>query len=471
MNENMKSQIYAVLEKYDKPYSEDGVNTNLQIWKKNKGGLIDLLRRHPNWNEDELAIVFEVTYSRKIEKELVYIHKNELSRLIWKLEIPEKEQKNFYFLLETITSTYSKTLSNKNIASIIQECGGVNCSVGQKNSRIIHAVCSKYGLDKLPEYNARFAKLADSLNPIKIKRTALLSVHPCDFLEMSNRYNSWHSCHCLEDGEYHGGTLSYMNDASSMVFYTLDDDETDAFHTAAKRTRQIFCYQNGILLQSRLYPQTNDEDTRDQYRNIVQQAIAACLQTPNLWTLKRDIKEVKKHVNTYLNALHYSDYEYSNYHPNISLLKSSFEKENHLMVGYTAYCLECSRPVYSHDSLYCEACCDENHIHCFECGQRVHIDDSHLIDGNEYCDDCCSYCNHCSTYTCEDTTEVKNSRGFSIDVCPDCLKKYYSYCISCNKYVPNESVENIHGKCHCKSCAKDLKPESEENAEDYPVSA
>lgn len=110
--------------------------------------------------------------------------------------------------MDVIAFTYAKTLPGADTAAILKESCGVTCSVGQKNSRIINAICKRYGLDKHPAYNARFAKLADALNPIQIKRTALLSVHPADFLEMSNRKNSWSSCHCLNDGEYHAGTLS-----------------------------------------------------------------------------------------------------------------------------------------------------------------------------------------------------------------------------------------------------------------------
>ena len=96
-------------------------------------------------------------------------------------------------------------------------------------------------------YNALFARLADALNPAHIEKTAVLSIHPCDFLEMSNRDNTWSSCHCLERGSYHGGCQSYMGDAVSMIFFTVSDEYTQDFHTAPRITREIFCYKDNVL--------------------------------------------------------------------------------------------------------------------------------------------------------------------------------------------------------------------------------
>jgi hypothetical protein len=178
---------------------------------------------------------------------------------------------------------------------------------------------------------------------LQVKKRALLSVRPCDYLEMSCKRNSWNSCHKLDGGEYHGGTLSYMNDNCSMIFYTVDDKETEQYYSAPKRTRQVFCYENGILLQSRLYPNTDDNATSDTYRNIVQRTLVDCLNVPNLWTLKREHDEINKRVKSHGDALHYRDYEYKCYHANISLLKDTdVSGTASIVVGAPALCLECS---------------------------------------------------------------------------------------------------------------------------------
>lgn len=506
MNETIKQQVYDVLDEYDKNYSHSSVDENLKSWESNKGWLLELLRHHSNWNEEALAVVFEVTHNREIDKATVNSHKYDLGNLIEEIRLPDCERNKFMKALNAVAFTYTKTLPGIETASLIKKYCGVSCSVGQKNSRIINAICKKYGLDKHPEYNARFAKLADALNPLQVKRTALLSVHPADFLEMSNRKNSWSSCHCLNNGEYHAGTLSYMNDACSIIFYTVDDSVSEMFHTAPKRTRQIFCYNDGILLQSRLYPQTDDEETREMYRNIVQRTIADCLKAPNLWNLKRDQKEVDQRITTHVDALHYRDYEYECYKANISLLKSAnVDEDDSILVGDTAYCIDCSEPISENNTLYCDACNDDGYVSCNECYNRIHEDDAHFIEGNYYCNACCSYCTHCDGYTTGTTTEVQGRRGNSNEVCQSCLEENYYYCEGCDsyfhsdrghhladdfccndcleadcclcencgEYVRNDDVEEIDDNYYCSSCAGDIKEQMEENREpvDYPATA
>ena len=437
---------------------------NLKSWASNKGWLVELLRRHPNWNEKALAVIHEVTHSREIERSTVNYHKYELMQLMDVLDLSNDGRLKLHGALDTITGTYSKTLPDTDRAIIVKEYCGVHCAVGQKTSRIINAICKKYGLDKHPEYNAKFAQLADSLNPLQIKRTALLSVHPCDYLEMSNRDNSWNSCHCLEGGEYHAGTLSYMNDACSTIFYTVDDGITESFYSFPKRTRQVFCFQNGILLQSRLYPSSDDNDTRDIYRNIVQKILADCLMVPNLWTLKREQEEIRHRISTHDDALHYPDYDHMCYRPNISLPKdANIDEDESIIIGHTAYCLDCSETIRENNTLHCDHCAEDSYLICDECGRRVHEDDAHYVDGAYYCDDCCSCCDDCNEYT-TNTTEAYERGHYPHYVCASCLDAHYYCCDDCGEYFIEDRILETDDGFICDQC-------SEKYYAEYPVSA
>lgn len=68
MMDELKQQFYEVMHKYQKPFSEEGVTANLTQWYEQKQGLLQLLRRHPLWNEKELAIVFRVEERREIDR-------------------------------------------------------------------------------------------------------------------------------------------------------------------------------------------------------------------------------------------------------------------------------------------------------------------------------------------------------------------------------------------------------------------
>lgn len=55
--ETLQHQFYGVMHKYQIAFSKRGVTANLNKWWGNKRGLYDLLRRHSNWDEQELAML------------------------------------------------------------------------------------------------------------------------------------------------------------------------------------------------------------------------------------------------------------------------------------------------------------------------------------------------------------------------------------------------------------------------------
>lgn len=57
----------------------------------------------------------------------------------------------------------------------------------------------------------------------KIEGYLYLSVHPLDYLTMSETNEGWHSCHSL-DGSYRGGNLNYMVDSTTIVAYLADEE-------------------------------------------------------------------------------------------------------------------------------------------------------------------------------------------------------------------------------------------------------
>ena len=53
------STMMAFLEKFQYEYTEDGVQAIYDEWKRNKGWLVERFRNHPNWDENNLALVFK----------------------------------------------------------------------------------------------------------------------------------------------------------------------------------------------------------------------------------------------------------------------------------------------------------------------------------------------------------------------------------------------------------------------------
>lgn len=249
--------------------------------------------------------------------------------------IEENDKAAFHAAFQAAISEYSSTLSEQSL-EIIRQNGKIPCVAGQKTSRIIGKLCHKFGLDSCAWYNNVYAQLSDALNPLQIQKTAVLSVHPCDFLEMSSKSNTWTSCHNILNGGYQAGTLSYMIDDVSMIFFTVDVEVKDHFYRAPRRTRQMFFYEDNCLYQSRLYPDYSDE-LMEQNRRLVHKILATCLGVPNLWILKTKRDKISESCVSVHNSAQYPDYVY---HGNLSILKGT-NKIAKMFIGGKPICVCC----------------------------------------------------------------------------------------------------------------------------------
>lgn len=424
--EELKQAFYEVMYKYEKSFGEMGVMANLNEWAKNKAFLLELLRRHPNWDETAKAIVFHYDEGRGIEPDTIDEVAFTLEDIAMEQISAEQDRENFRTALRAAVIEHSSTLSEEAL-EIIRSRSGIKCATGQKTSRIIGKLCRQFHVDGHSRYNAVFAQLSDALNPLQMPKTALLSVHPCDYLEMSNKDNTWISCHNLENGSYQAGTLSYMTDDISMIFYTVDPEVTENFYRVPRRSRQMFFYKDNMLYQSRLYP-TDSFEPMDQYRNLVQKAIALCLRQPNLWKLITKRDELNDYCESAEGSRQYPDY---NFHGNVSLLKSA-DHYGHFVIGAPSLCVCCGQPFKS-GKLKCG--CPETVV-CKDCGETIPIRDARYIDGAYHCRACLHICAVCGHATNGTMYPAFDRRGNMVEICQSCYEASLEPCAAC-------SVRNI----------------------------
>ena len=96
----------------------------------------------------------------------------------------------------------------------------------------------------------------------KIEGYLYLSVHPLDYLTMSETNEGWHSCHSL-DGSYRGGNLNYMVDSTTIVAYLADEEnkklrafEGSGLTWNSKKWRVLLHYnkENEAIYLNKQYP-------------------------------------------------------------------------------------------------------------------------------------------------------------------------------------------------------------------------
>lgn len=453
--DHITEAFYNVMYQYKLAFTPDGVQANLDQWRQQKTPLLELLRRHPNWREQEFAVVFDLSEQRQLDRACVDETKFEMLTLAEEAGLTGEHLEEFRDALDAATADYA-TVPDESRLPVIRNRGHIKCDAGMKASRIINRLCAKFGIDqyeterelghgdtlhtaRVKPYNAVFARLADALNPVRISKTGVLSVHPCDFLEMSAKKNAWHSCHCLADGGWRAGCQSYMGDGVSMVFFTVDDGVKEQFYRAPRLTRQIFCYQDGVLLQSRLYPQ-NDDDVRKLYRSMVQSVIARCLGLPNLWKTNTALSEIRTYWTTTQGALHYKDYE--NGYAALSLMKG-YEGYGHLEIGSVSRCVGCGRPHEIRNSTRCGEC--EESCVCKACGRVISKSSGNYIGSNGfYCADCMQLCSCCGVLTPREVLRpvIDRCRRKS-QLCPSCEEAELANCRTCSACAVCNALHGI----------------------------
>ena len=257
-------------------------------------------------------------------------------------------------------------------------------SAGQKLSRAVNMIATKYGIKKDSEWEKEFAKYADSINPLMVTKWTVLSWHPIDYLTFCFG-NSWSSCSNIDKhnnrgikigssrssitsyvnedfvfrGEHASAALSYMFDETSFIYYTVNHKyDGTHYEEQDKESRIVFSFNKEMntLLQSRLYPQCNDDSTDDSTyripREIVQKVIADALGVPNLWTMKKGSSICSQYgLST---GVHYPDYtDRRNKNCTISWLG---ENPQDIHIGHNAICPNCQKEHTNLYSLNCRDC-------------------------------------------------------------------------------------------------------------------
>lgn len=430
----------GLLSEYDYQYTEKALNKIIDTWAINKADLITAFKKHPNYLPGKFMIVFSHNFDRNVDKTAINGFKKWLlnSETCFAVrEFMTEEMRNevidygrklpndiFCFLTEinNMTGQYIDDYIVERLDNISTD---LHAHKGQKMSRVINKLLTYVGFNKLPDYNREFAKYADALNPLQITRHTVLSVNPLDYLTMSFG-NSWASCHTIDkenkrnmpnsyEGMYSSGTVSYMLDKPSMVFYTVDASYNgNDFWNEPKINRQMFHWGEEKLIQGRLYPQDNDGDNGayTPYREIVQNIMSELFEFPNLWTVAKGTGASGRYICSY--GTHYRDYDsYENC--TLSRVKGS-ENERYISVGHDPICIKCGSEHENGENI---SCCARK-VTCAECGCEIDEDEARYIDGDYYCDECfeenfgpCDGCGAMHRFT--DMREIAHRM-----LCPDC---------------------------------------------------
>lgn len=497
-------EILDLHHEYEYKSTTYGVEKVVDAWWENKGrAMTQLFGNHPNYVPGKFQIVFDSDYNREIDTSIVLEFLNWVfNRLIDNEESYPKEVATYegcigrvllpdYQSIHKINSVevvYLKTaafdkvhrfysvfrralelgkthiLTEQAAQEINDEFPDIRAREGQKKSRAIGKMCKKLGIDKHPGYNREYAKLCDAVNPLNIVRHTIISWNPVDYYTMSFG-NSWASCHTIDkknirrgnenySGCYSGGTISYMLDGVSVVFYTVDKQyDGEEFELQDKINRCMFHIdpRKEYFVQGRVYPQDNDGENSiyRSIRNIMQKIISDSWGVANLWQKPLKGRSNCEKVICHCGA-NYADYfNYGNC--NVSLLAGkNINEVRRIDVGHSGICPCCGDEHDEQETMTCAECFNERRT-CADCGYSFNENDMYLIGDDYYCEDCCSRCEECGDLC--PNNELECISGFG-SVCDSCLENRdeFEQCYWCDEWVrigTEDAVTTSDGTTFC----------------------
>jgi len=288
----------------------------------------------------------------------------------------------------------------------------VTLSHKAKTMKLLGKVSKELGLEEKFE---RF-RLAHSLylNQKKLKGTLCLSIHPLDYITMSDNANDWSSCMSWqEDGDYRGGTIEMMNSPCVVVAYLKSHDKKlmwDNQEWNSKLWRSLIIVHPDVITTVKGYPYQHQEIAQtcvDWLRDLVMARLedlgpdwnvfhSECIKIPSYSNF--DFNGRTYHIEFCCHRM-YNDFgsvEHYGY-----LAKGA---DYRLCINYSGpdECIICGETgVDFADSNFvvCYDCCDADHYHyieCSECYNSTHPDDIYWVEDNPLCPYCFdNYANVC----------------------------------------------------------------------------
>ena len=285
---------------------------------------------------------------------------------------------------------------------------------GAKTSKLLKQIADLIGLSK--PYEAFRIAHSQLLNNKKLTGTLCLSIHPLDYITMSDNDCGWDSCMCWNKsyevpGEYRAGTVEMMNSPCAIVAYleSATPMERYGFKWNNKKWRELFIVDKKCLANVLGYPYELPE---------VEKAILAWLKNlaaenlgweylPSLYQGNNGNKidvEGKKITFSFCTNFMYND----------------FGSDHYLYISPKV--LEYNYIIYS------------GPFQCMYCGE---ITDNITENSQLVCNECevLSICEHCDCLVGEDNLITTNT---GIVLCQDCYESYINSCENCG----NEHFEN-----------------------------
>lgn len=305
----------------------------------------------------------------------------------------------------------------------------IRVSTGSKLTKMIGKIALAYDIPYFEDFRIRHSQ---ALNQKKLKGRLTLSIHPLDYMTMSDNECDWSSCMSWkEDGCYRQGTIEMMNSPMVLVAYLesannpmaipLSDGKIEYWNS--KKWRELFIVNNDIICEVKSYPYHNkyitgevlnwlkELDNKVRAENLVNQMIREVEGTEY-----KDYWSEKYHAFDTYNDPAGSEYVIEH---QITVSPSTTLMYNDFCTGHLGYfpryvedrpktkiefcysgkseCMICGTAgeKFTWDSEGDTICLDcSGYTRCDACNDSIYDGDFYRVDGNILCESCYEYGTH-----------------------------------------------------------------------------
>ena len=283
---------------------------------------------------------------------------------------------------------------------------------GTKPLRVLAKMAQAFNLEGFEEFRLTHSRI---LNQKKMTGELCLSIHPMDFMTMSDNNSNWESCMSWSDyGCYRRGTVEMMNSECVVVAYLRAKEDmkvSEDLYWNNKKWRTLIIVDSNCITNVKNYPFNSDELT-----TVCMDWLVELCQERKGWkyfseTAKFDyydsIEIKESHIDEY--DAYFDTYDmYNDFDSCSHLIRIGRKAPSIIRINYSgeASCMHCGKVHVDFmdndgaETLVCEEC--DSLIRCQCCGYRISMDNAYEVDGELVCD----YCYTENTATCAITGDL-----------------------------------------------------------------
>lgn len=269
---------------------------------------------------------------------------------------------------------------------------------GCKPVKILGKIAAAYGVEGFEEFRLCHSRV---LNQKLLKGELCLSIHPMDYMTMSDNDYDWDSCMSWRNaGCYRRGTVEMMNSDCVVVAYLRGKEDMRFYdkYWNNKKWRELFIVKPECVVGIKGYPYQHDGLAAECINWLCEMAEKA-----HGWEYKKQMYRMEadswfKSDGEDWKFCFYCDTMYNDFgngvdHPIRVTANPESKYEHKYEINYSGreVCMYCGKDSSQVDfdgeePLTCCSCSD--YVYCCCCEDRVNPDDAICVDDSYYCEYC-----------------------------------------------------------------------------------